>query len=529
MPLILKDLPTLLTQNRAYFRAQFPRADQGAASYYGQLSAVLAMVLLEAQNELLQVDQDWPPSGSSFTPGRQSTSAALDQAAGLLGLPDGVGGTGRLKATISSGGIGFISAPSLTNFPDGSLLTDQSGQVTVKLDGAVTIPFLAIGTFGDFVSVTTGVASNLPVGAILTWQTPPPGAAPTVTLTSPLTLGADAESDAALLARIYDRLSNPRTGGRSSDWKAWLASVQAVKQVFVYPKRGGTGTVDVLIAAGGSGRGRTPSPKTQADALAAINLMRPVCSQVNVLVPFFYTARELTIRSLAYPTLPKYAWDWVSGSGTAGYQVTAYTPPAPPNPAVLQVTGDITALSPTFKAKVDAGAKPRIQVASLTGPAVPLQVAVTAYQVVAGPKTNLTLDALPAGWVDPVAGDSIYPGGPLAVNQLDQTLGPVHKSAAQRVLEYVDSLGPSRQSGYADPFYYWDDTCRISVLKEVILDTTDLDTTPMVRTTGNSPLSDTTIQIGVGMPAALDVMALDGVPGQPPEMLLARRVIVTGP
>ena len=81
MPLILKDLPTLLAQCRAYFRAQFPSADQGAASYFGQLSAVLAMTLLEAQNELLQVDQDWPPSGSSYTPGRQSSTAALDQAA----------------------------------------------------------------------------------------------------------------------------------------------------------------------------------------------------------------------------------------------------------------------------------------------------------------------------------------------------------------------------------------------------------------------------------------------------------------
>lgn len=526
MPLILKDLPTLLAQCRAYFRAQFPSADQGAASYFGQLSAVLAMTLLEAQNELLQVDQDWPPSGSSYTPGRQSSTAALDQAANLLGLPDGVGGVGRLKATISSGGVAFCFGPSLTVFADGLLLTDRSGQVVVKLDGAVTIPPLAVSTTGDFVSVTTGTAANLPVGSVLTWQTPPPGAAPTVTLVSPLTLGADAETDAALLARIYDRLGNPRTGGRSADWKAWLASVQAIKQVYVYGKRSGTGTVDVLIAAGGSGRGRTPSNKTIADALAAINLMRPMCSQVNVLVPFFYTGRDLILRSLAYPTLPKYAWDWVSGSGTAGYQVSAFTAGSP---AVLQITGDITALSPTFKAKVDASAKPRIQVASLTGPAVPLQVAVLAYQVVAGPKTNLTLDTLPAGWVDPIAGDSIYPGGPLAVNQLDQTLGPVHKSAAQRVLEYVDTLGPSRQSGYADDQYYWDDTARISVLKEVILDTVDLDGTPMVRTTGNSPLSDTTIQIGAGMPAALDVMALDAVPGQPPEMLLAKRVIVTGP
>ena len=59
MPLTTYDLPTLLAQCRAYFRAQFPNADQSDQGYFGQLSAVFAMVLLEAQNELLQVDQDW--------------------------------------------------------------------------------------------------------------------------------------------------------------------------------------------------------------------------------------------------------------------------------------------------------------------------------------------------------------------------------------------------------------------------------------------------------------------------------------
>lgn len=523
MPLITYDLPTLVAQLRAYFRAQFPNQDQAAASYSGQMSAVLAMVLLEAQNELLQVDQDWPPTGSTYTPGRQSSSAALDQAAVLLGLPDGRDGLGRLKATISSGGRGLLIAPAGTAYSDGLLLKDSTNQVTVKLSGAVTIPAMANTATGSFVSVTTGGAANIPELATLTFQSPPAGAQSTVVLFSGLSGGTDAETDADLLERIYDRLQNPRTGGKSSDWKFWLSGIQAIKQIFVYPKRGGTGTVDVVVTEGG---GRVPSSQTLAAAAAAYALNRPVCSQANVLPPYLPSGRALTIRSLALPTLPKYRWDWVGGSGTAGYQVTAFTAGSP---AVLQINGNIGVLSVSLKAAIDRGAMPRIQVTAAAGPVVPLQVVVTAYQIVAGPKTNLTLGTLPAGWVNPAPGDSIFPGGPLAVNQLDRTVGPIHKSAAQRVWEYVDSLGPSRQSGYADDQYYWDDTVRIDDIKATIIDTLDLDGTPMIRTTGNSPLSDTTIQVGTGMPAALDFATLDATPGQPPELARAARVIVTGP
>ena len=66
--------------------------------------------------------------------------------------------------------------------------------------------------------------------------------------------------------RHPDRLQNPRTGGRSSDWKFWLSTIQAIKQIYVYPKRGGTGVVDVVITAGG---GRVPSAQTLADASKA--------------------------------------------------------------------------------------------------------------------------------------------------------------------------------------------------------------------------------------------------------------------
>lgn len=533
MPLITYDLPTLVAQLRAYFRAQFPNQDQAAASYFGFLSAVIAMALLEAQNELLQVDQDWPPTGSSYTPGRQSSSAALDQAASLLGLSDGQGGFGRLKATISSGGAGLLFAPATTNYANGLLLKDSTGTVTVQLSGAVTIPVLASSAVGRFASVTTGAAANLPVGSVLTFQSPPSGAQATVTLgtaplgASPLTGGTDQETDAALLQRIYDRLRNPRTGGRSSDWKDWLVVVPAVKQIYVYPKRSGTGSVDSVLSVGGSGLGRIPSAQVLADATAAYEAARPVCSQYNVLPVAFRSGRGLTIRSLARPTLSKYRWDWASGAGTTGYRITAFTAGSP---AILQINGDINTLSPTLKAAIDKGATPRIQVSASNGPVVPSVVTVTAYQVVAGPRTNLTLGALPVGWVNPLANNTIYPAGPISVNQLDATLGPIQKSAAQHVLELIDTLGPSRQSGYADDSYYWDDTLRIDDIKCAIIDQTlDLDGTPMVRTTGDSPLTDTTIQIGAGAPAAFDFSTTDATPGQPPEYAVPILIIVTGP
>lgn len=539
MPLTTYDLPTLVSQFRAYFRAQFPNADSVSASYFGQLSAVLAMVLLEAQNELLQVDQDWPPTGSSYTPGRQSSPAALDQAAVLLGLPNGAGGIGRLLATVSSGGEALLFAPATTVFSNGLRLKDSTGNVQVQLSGAVTVPALAVSALGKFVSITTGIAANLPIGSVLTFQVPPAGAQATVTLgtgplgASPLTGGTDQETDAALLARIYDRLQNPKTGGRSSDWKDWLSIVAAIKQIFVYPRRSGTGVVDVVVTIGGRGTGRVPSTQTLADAVAAYNTQRPNCSQFNVLPPYFPSGRGLTIRSLAYPSLTKYRWDWVSNVGTVGYTVSNNFLPG--DVGVI-ISGDITTMSPSLKAAIDRGARPRIQVAATGGPPIPIVVPVIAYTILGGPNTALLFGTVaepwqqPADWVPYVVGDRIYPAGPMSVNQLDPTVSPVHKSAAQLVLEHLDSLGPSRQSNHADPSYYWDDTLRIDDIRSVIIGTTlDLDGTPMVRTCGNSPLSDTTIQIGAGMPAAVDFVTLDATPGQPPEVAYAVRVIVTGP
>lgn len=533
MPLATYDIPALQALILAFFRAQFasaqPPKDFSSTGYFGQLANVWAMTLLEAQNALLQVDQDWPPCGATYTPGRQSTRAALEQAAQLFGLPNGAGGFGSLVPTISSGGAGILFAPPGTVYTSGLVLVASTGAVQIELDGSVTIPLLTTSAPGVFRSITTGTAANLPIDSVLTFQVPPPGAQSTVTLTTALTGGTDAETDAALLARIYDRLQNPPTGGKATDWKRWLATVPAVKQVYVYARRSGTGTVDVMIATDSQDDpGRIPGAQTQADAAAALEANRPVCSQSNILVPYFPAGRAIYIWSQAIPSLDKYAWDWnAEGSFQAGRTITAYSPGSP---AVLQIAGDIRVSTPTLAAAITAGKNPRIIVASTNGPVVCLQVAVTAYAVVAGPFTNLTLSTLPTSFVAPTIGDRIFPGGPIAINQLSAAVGPIQRSAAQRVSEYIGTLGPSRQSGYADPAYYWDDTARIDAIKDIIINTVDLDGTPMIRSTGNLPAFDTTIQIGTaGTPMNKDFVALDGTPGQAPEVIRAFRVVVTGP
>jgi len=57
------------------------------------------------------------------------------------------------------------------------------------LSGAIAVagaPPGAGSVVGKFIAVTPGTAGNLPVGTVLTWQSPPSGADSTVTLTSPL-------------------------------------------------------------------------------------------------------------------------------------------------------------------------------------------------------------------------------------------------------------------------------------------------------------------------------------------------------
>jgi hypothetical protein len=160
----------------------------------------------------------------------------------------------------------------------------------------------------------------------------------------------------------------------------------------------------------------------------------------------------MAVQIRATPSLAKYAFDWQNGG--AALSVASYV--AGP-PAQLVVASK---MPPSFVAAVALG-HPRVQVL-VAGSVLPLQARCTGYDDSA---QTITLDAPLASGPQP--GDSIYPGGPLVV--------PV----ATSVLAYIDSLGPSRASGYADPNDLWEDTCSIFRIATAALAARDADGTPL--------------------------------------------------
>lgn len=68
-----------------------------------------------------------------------------------------------------------------------------------------------------------------------------------VTNLEPATGGADPETDAALVKRLYDYLQNPATSGNAAHYRQWALEVDGVGAAKVIPLWNGPGTVKVLI------------------------------------------------------------------------------------------------------------------------------------------------------------------------------------------------------------------------------------------------------------------------------------------
>jgi hypothetical protein len=89
-------------------------------------------------------------------------------------------------------------------------------------------------------------------------------------------------------------------------------------------------------------------------------------------------------------------------------------------------------------------------------------------------------------------GDLVYAGGPV--------VDPI----ANTILAYIDSLGPSRQSGYANPLDPWEDKIAISRLADIVLEVKDLDGTRLVSLIPNIAIAQASIpgsySVTVGVP-----------------------------
>jgi Baseplate J-like protein len=479
----------------------------GLKKFLGRTSRAVGLSVWQLQKSVEDVDQDIVPSP-------QSSTDALSSWAFLLGLPDGGGGFGRLLPTTASGGLAQLTGIIGAVYPDGTVAVAEDGTTLVELSGAVTIPGPGTGygsVQGVFVAVTAGTVGNLPVGTVCTWQSAPAGADPTFTLTAPLGGGTDAEDNPSVYARILARLQTPPRGGVAEDFRLWAGAVPGIVGVYVYPRRGGTGTVDLVITAGGSGQGRKPSAAQQAEAQTAVDTQRPVgADQANVLLPYMPNGAGHLVRVRVNPSSSKYNFDW---DDTVGGPFTVFSyAPGPPAVLTMQPLAPVSLTAAVANYLAGVGPKPRLQVLSSGPPGsnipvnLPVGVVAAANDLVNN-RTALTLDTAPEGWFAPTAGDTVY------------AYGPVVAAIASDILAYVDALGPSRVSGYADALTPWYDTIAISGLIAIAQTAVDVDGTALVR---EVPPGLATID-GV----AVDVRGSDNAPGTP-ELLYVSHIAVTG-
>jgi len=129
-----------------------------------------------------------------------------------------------------------------------------------------------------------GASGNQVVGTTLTLSAAPAGvqsAAAIVTMTG----GAEAETDADLLARVLYDMRMPPMGGAKHDYFAWAMSVPGVTDAYVFAQRRALNAVDVVIEASGG----LPSAQLLADVAAYIDAQRPPCVDLLVISPTLIT------------------------------------------------------------------------------------------------------------------------------------------------------------------------------------------------------------------------------------------------
>lgn len=480
----------------AYFRTAFPGFPLDTKKFLGRTARASANTIWGFQGALEQVEVDIVPSA-------QTSDDVLSAWAVLLGLPDGAGGFGRAVPSAASGGVATLTGVKGTVYPLNAIATAEDGTTQILLTSSVTIPGgpPGLGSItGNFDALTTGTVGNLPVGSILTWQSPPAGADPTFTLTSPLGGGVDLESNSSVFSRIVSRLQNPPRGGVSEDYHIWAQEAAGVVGVYVYPKRSGTGTVDVVITTGGSGQGRIPSITIVANAQAIIDSLRPAGAEaVTVYAPSMPNANGHVIKVRVVPENINNKFDWDDTSGP--FSVNTYTPGAPAKLKLNTIAPD-SLKNAINNFIASTGLKPRLQVIS-TGSVINVPVGCVAF-VDSGGKTELTLETLPPAWVPPTPTDAVY------------AFGPAVTPIATGILFLIDSLGPSKVSGYADTFITWDSKLTISAIIGVAQDALGSDGSVLIS------------EVPVGGATIDNVVAdIEGTDTSIPELLYAKHIIVT--
>ncbi len=191
----------------------------------------------------------------------------IDKRCGEYGITRKAGTKAAVTLTITGTNGTVIPAGKVFVTADGYQFTTDASATIASGTAAASASAAAIGDAYNVAAGTiTGQLTNLSGITAVTNAVAAEG-------------GADAETDAALVARLYAFLQNTATSGNVAHYEQWALSVEGVGAAKVTPTWNGAGTVKVLVV----GPGKDPVDSAIVTKCAAyIETQRPIGATVTV-------------------------------------------------------------------------------------------------------------------------------------------------------------------------------------------------------------------------------------------------------
>jgi len=440
-------LPTreqLTTEISALIRGARPSAALGPGSDAGILRDTLAHVVSGLHIHLRYgvLHQLLPTRASGVY---------LDAWAWLFGLPNGLGGYGRILERGSSATDGVtVTATGATGDLENEEFSDAAGNI-YRISESHTFGGAGSATL-DVEAVSLGDATNVKVAdsEAFTWVSTPANMSDTITQAADFTGGADEELDAALRARLSRRLQTPPQGGNWAQWVEWIEAVSPGEiRAYVWPRRSlsgsGYGCVDyaaTLVNETGDGRLIASGDETWEAIESAIEEYAPVLQMLRsrqvelVAVPQVVDV-TLEIADNAPESL-RCDWDaesvkrWAIGADSV----------------TRQIESNIEICSPTITGGIDVGHRVII---------LGTEAVVDAVNI-SGDAHFFSVETWPSEWdgMSLTGGEMILAGGGIIMTALD----------ALRAMG--DDLGPTK-GARAAPIAGWDDQVRLVRIKTAVI------------------------------------------------------------
>ena len=194
------------------------------------------------------------------------------------------------NATYAAGSATFYGTPGAI-MPVGAEAKSPDGLAFVT---TASVTFGSTGSAAVAIQASAaGAAGNLAAGTQLILTAAPSGVQSQATVIS-LSGGTDQETPISLLSRLLFVYRNPPMGGAGYDYYTWAMDVSGVTAAYVYPKRRGLGSVDVVILTAGG----LPDPTLVSAVQAALDT-KVVRADILALAPTGVTVNITATLTLA--------------------------------------------------------------------------------------------------------------------------------------------------------------------------------------------------------------------------------------